>query len=267
MADRWSSPPRPQVTGTSSVARAAELLASASRGVALTGAGISAESGIPTFRGAGGLWTQYDPIKVASIETFMEDPKAYWQVARERGTAILAAEPNPGHYALAGLEQGGHLAAVITQNTDGLHQDAGSSRVIELHGSGRTVECLDCGTREGRRDVQQRLDFQMPPRCRICGGVFLKPTVVLFGEPMPAAAVAEATALAEAADVMLVVGSSLVVYPAAEIPLIAVRAGAPMIVVNAEPTPFDELAEVVIHARSGEVLPELAYLALRSEGE
>jgi NAD-dependent deacetylase len=191
----------------------------------------------------------------------MEDPKAYWSVARERGPAVLAAEPNPGHYALAALEDAGHLVAIVTQNTDGLHQDAGSVRVIELHGSGRTVQCLDCGTRESRRDVQQRLELQMPPRCRICGGAFLKPTVVLFGEPMPAEAVAAASRLAEAADVMLVVGTSLVVYPAADIPLIAVRAGASLIVVNAEPTPFDRLAEVVIHGQAGEVLPELVYRA------
>jgi len=245
-----------------SVHRAARLLAGARRAVALTGAGISAESSIPTFRGAGGLWTQYDPIKVASIDTFMADPKAYWSVARERGPAVLAAEPNPGHYALAGLEGSGHLAAVVTQNTYGLHQDAGSARVIELHGSGRTVQCLDCGSRESRRDVQQRLEFQMPPRCRICGGTFLKPTVVLFGDPMPPGEVAEATRLAEEADVMLVVGSSLVVYPAADLPLIALRAGVPLIVVNAEPTPFDKLAEVVIHGKACEVLPELAYRAI-----
>jgi NAD-dependent deacetylase len=248
----------------SPISRAAELLKAASRGVALTGAGISAESGIPTFRGAGGVWTQYDPIKVASIDTFMEDPKVYWSVARERGPAVLAAHPNPGHHALAGLEQAGHLAAVVTQNTDGLHQDAGSVRVIELHGSGRTVQCLDCGTRESRSDVQQRLEFQMPPVCRICGGTFLKPTVVLFGEPIPPGAVADAMQLAEEADVMLVVGSSLVVYPAADIPLVAVRAGVPLIVVNAEPTPFDAMAEVVIHGKAGEVLPEIAWRTINS---
>ena len=247
-----------------SIERAAELVASASRGVVLTGAGVSAESGIPTFRGEGGLWTKYDPVKVATIGTFLEDPAVYWTVARERGPAVLSAEPNPGHYALAGLEQSGHLVAVVTQNTDGLHQDAGTMRVIELHGSGRTVECLDCGTREARKEVQLRLEFQMPPRCRVCGGMFLKPTVVLFGEAMPADAVAEATDLARNADVMVVVGSSLVVYPAAEIPMVAVRAGAPLIVVNAEPTPYDHLAEVVIRGRSGEVLPELAYRALTS---
>jgi NAD-dependent deacetylase len=243
-----------------SVQRAAELLFGASSGVAVTGAGVSAESGIPTFRGSGGLWSQYDPVKVASLDNFMRDPSAYWTVARERGPAVLAARPNPGHHALAGLENAGHLVAVVTQNTDGLHQDAGSRHVIELHGSGRTVQCLDCGSRETRADVQARLAVEMPPRCRMCGGVFLKPTVVLFGEAMPIPAVEEAFALARAADVMLVVGSSLVVYPAAQVPLAAVEAGAALIVINAEPTPIDRFAEVVIRGRSGEVLPELAAL-------
>ena len=242
------------------IERAAELMTGAHTGVALTGAGISAESGIPTFRGAGGLWSQYDPVKVASIDNFLQDPSAYWKVAKERGPAVLAARPNPGHHALAALERAGHLIAVVTQNTDGLHQDAGSRRVIELHGSGRTVRCLDCGWRESRAEVQARLESEMPPRCKVCGGVFLKPTVVLFGEAMPVPAVEEAFALARAADVMLVVGSSLVVYPAANIPSAAVERGAALIVVNAEPTPLDRIAEVVIRGRAGEVLPELAAL-------
>jgi NAD-dependent deacetylase len=242
------------------VQRAAELLAAASSGLALTGAGVSAESGIPTFRGEGGLWTKFDPVKVASIDYFLADPSAYWRVSRDRGRIALAARPNPGHEALAALEATGHLAAIVTQNTDGLHQDSGSRRVIEVHGSGRTVQCLDCGFREPRSDVQARLEVEMPPRCRSCGGIFLKPTVVLFGEPLPQPAVQEAFALARDSDVMLVVGSSLVVYPAAEIPLTAVRAGARMIVVNAEPTPFDDLAEVVIRGRSGELLPEIVRL-------
>src|SRR3984893_5512572 len=232
-----------------SVQRAAEMLSGARRAVALTGAGVSAESGIPTCRGVGGLWSQYDPVKVASIDNFLADPSAYWKVSRERGPAVLAARPNPGH-----------LAAVVTQNTDGLHQDAGSKRVIELHGTGRVVQCLDCGARERRADVQARLTTEMPPRCRTCGGIFLKPTVVLFGEAMPVQAVEEAFALARAADVMLVVGSSLAVYPAAHIPTAAVESGAALIVVNAEPTPVDAFAQVVIHGRSGEVLPELAAL-------
>jgi NAD-dependent deacetylase len=242
------------------VERAADMLATARRGLALTGAGVSAESGIPTFRGEGGLWKHYDPIQTASIAYFMADPSAYWKVSRERGRVALAARPNPGHIALAALEEAGLIMAVVTQNTDGLHRDSGSRRVIELHGSGRTVECLDCGRREPRAEVQARLDVEMPPRCPACGGTFLKPTVVLFGEPMPQAAMQEAYELARRADVMLVVGSSLAVYPAADIPLAAVRSGARMIVINAEPTPFDRLAEIVIHGRSGEVLPEIVRL-------
>jgi NAD-dependent deacetylase len=242
------------------VERAAELIGAARSAVALTGAGVSAESGIPTFRGEGGLWTKYDPVKVSSIDTFLANPTGYWEVARERGNVALAAHPNPGHEALAALESQGRLAAVITQNTDGLHQAAGSKRVVELHGSGRTVECLVCGAREPRSEVQARLDAEMPPRCRSCSGTLLKPTVVFFGEAMPPAAVAEAYDLAGSSDVMLVVGSSLVVYPAADVPLAAVRSGARLIVINAEPTPFDRLAEVVIHGRSGELLPQIAQL-------
>lgn len=242
------------------IAHAAELIGVARRGLALTGAGVSAESGIPTFRGAGGLWTRYDPVKVASIEYFMADPSAYWNVSKERGRVALAARPNPGHHALAALEAGGRLVAVVTQNTDGLHQDSGSRTVIEVHGSSRTVQCLDCGNREPRSEVQARLDVEMPPRCGICGGTFLKPTVVLFGEPLPQEAIQQAFTLARQADVMLVVGSSLVVYPAADIPLVAVRSGAQLIVINAEPTPFDELAAVVVRGKSGEVLPEIVKL-------
>jgi NAD-dependent deacetylase len=242
------------------VERAAELLGGARHGVALTGAGVSQESGIPTFRGQGGLWTQYDPVKVASIDSFLADPAAYWRVSRERGRVALAAKPNAGHVALAELEAAGRLVGVITQNTDGLHQDAGSRNVVELHGSGRTVECLTCGRREPRADVQARLEVEMPPRCPSCGGERLKPTVVLFGEPMPAAQVERAFELAAAADVMLVVGSSLVVFPAAEVPLVALRGGAALIVVNAEPAPVDGLAAIVIRGRAGEVLPAIARL-------
>ena len=234
-----------------SVDRAAELLGAARSAVALTGAGVSAESGIPTFRGEGGLWTKYDPIKVSSIDTFLADPTGYWEVARERGGLALAARPNPGHEALAALESQGRLVAVITQNTDGLHQAAGSTRVIELHGSGRIVECLECGAREPRAEVQARLDAEMPPRCRSCGRGLLKPTVVLFGEPMPLPAVDDALQL-----VTELVTNSI----RHDVPLAAVRAGARLIVINAEPTPFDRLAEVVIHGRSGEVLPQILTL-------
>lgn len=248
----------------SDLERAAELIAKARHGVAFTGAGISAESGIPTFRGEGGLWRRYDPFKVSSIESFLADPSSYWSVARERGRESLAAEPNRAHVALAALEAAGHLRAVVTQNTDGLHAAAGSARVIELHGSGRRVRCLDCGAEESRAEVQQRLEDELPPRCRACGGIHIKPTVVFFGEAMPVAATAAAFELARACDLMLVVGSSLVVYPAADVPATAAEAGAPLVIVNAEPTPLDEAATVVIHGRAGEVLPRLAELAARN---
>ena len=243
--------------------RAAELISRAYRGVAFTGAGASAESGIRTFRGEGGLWTQYDPFKVSSIDFFLQDPAAYWSVSKERYEAYRQARPNAGHVALAAMEEARVLRAVVTQNTDGLHVQAGSANVIELHGSGRTVACLDCGTREPREDVQARLDQEMPPRCRMCGGSHIKPTVVFFGEPMPVVAVERAFTAARDCDLMLVVGSSLVVYPAAGVPVAAVEAGAPLVIVNDEPTPLDELADVVIRGRSGEVLPRLLELSGR----
>lgn len=237
--------------------RAAQLVAAARRGVALTGAGVSAESGIRTFRGQNGLWKQYDPFKVSSIDSFLQDPAAYWQVSRERWRTYQQARPNPGHYALAELEEGGHLVAIVTQNTDNLHREAGSRRLVELHGNGRTVRCLDCGATEPRAEVQARLDSELPPHCRTCGGTHIKPAVVFFGEALPPAAAAEAFALAQECDLMLVVGSSLTVRPAADVPAAAAEGGAPLVIVNDEPTYMDELATVVLRGRSGEILPEL----------
>jgi NAD-dependent deacetylase len=245
---------------------AAELLARSRRGIVFTGAGVSTESGIRDFRGPNGLWKQYDPYKTADIRYFMEDPARYWTIALERWRTYKEAHPNPGHYAIAAMEEAGHVGAVVTQNTDGLHAAAGSRTVIELHGNGREVVCLDCGGREPRGAVQARLETEMPPRCRLCGGTFIKPAVVFFGEALPQAALVEAYARAAAADLVLVVGSSLQVYPAADIPLEAMRAGAPMIIVNEEPTPFDELAQVVIRAKSGAVLPDLLEQAQQLAG-
>ncbi len=243
-----------------SLFRAGELIAAARHGIAFTGAGISAESGIQTYRGQGGLWNTADP-KFASIEYFLSDPAGYWTGARERGARLLAARPNLAHEALVELERLGHLEGVVTQNVDGLHELAGTRRLVELHGNGRTVVCLDCGASEPRASVQARLEREMPPRCRACGGRRLKPAAVFFGEQMPVRAVREAFDLAAACDLMLVVGSSLVVYPAAEVPLTALEAGAPLIIVNVEPTPYDDLAAVVIVGKAGEVLPELKRIA------
>jgi NAD-dependent deacetylase len=245
------------------LARAAELVAAARRGVAFTGAGVSAESGIRTFRGQDGLWRQYDPYKVASIEGFRKDPSFYWRVASEGWRMFREARPNHGHTALAALEEAGHLAGVVTQNTDGLHRDAGTRTLIELHGNGRTVRCLDCGATEPRADVQARLEHELPPRCRVCGGDHVKPDVVFFGEALPSAAMMEAFRMARACDLMLVVGSSLQVYPAADVPEVARERGAPLVIVNDEPTPMDVAATVVLRGRSGEVLPELLRLATR----
>jgi NAD-dependent deacetylase len=222
---------------------------------------VSAESGIRTFRGEDGLWKEYDPYKVSSLEYFLRDPAYYWRVSRQRWPAFAAARPNAAHRALADMERDGRLAAVVTQNTDGLHLDAGTRRLLELHGSGRVVRCLDCGNEEPRASVQERLATELPPHCLRCHGVHIKPAVVFFGEAMPAAAVRESLRLAQECDVMLVVGSSLQVYPAADVPLTASESNAPLVIVNAEPTPFDRLAEVVLRGRAGEILPRLGALA------
>jgi NAD-dependent deacetylase len=239
----------------------AALLRSARSAIAFTGAGISVESGIPHFRGEGGLWTKFDPYKVAHIDTFRRDPAQYWTYSLEHRRAD--AEPNPAHRALVDLEQRGHLRAVITQNTDGLHQKAGSGQVIELHGSSLSVVCLDCEARFPRADIDRLNREHCPPSCPSCGGQFLKPTVVLFGEALPEAALREAQVLAMAADVVLIVGSSLQVYPAAGIPRLARQHGAQLCIINAEPTPYDDVAAAVIHGKAGEVLPEIVRRSLQ----
>jgi NAD-dependent deacetylase len=234
---------------------AAALLRPARSTIAFTGAGISVESGIPHFRGEGGLWTKFDPYKVAHIQTFRKDPAQYWTYSLEHRRAD--AEPNPAHRALVELELRGHLCAVVTQNTDGLHQKAGSSEVVELHGSSHGVVCLDCDARFPRAQIDALNREHCPPSCPSCGGRFLKPTVVLFGEALPEAALRQAQRLAMAADVVLIVGSSLQVYPAAGIPRLARQHGAQLCIINAEPTPFDDVAAVVVQGKAGEILPEI----------
>jgi NAD-dependent protein deacetylase/lipoamidase len=234
---------------------AATLLGQSRSGVAFTGAGISAESGIPVYRGEGGLWTKFDPYKVAHIDTFRKDPAQYWSYSLNHRRTD--AQPNAAHGAVVDLERRGHLRAVITQNTDGLHQKAGSGHVVELHGSSHSVVCLDCESRFPRGDVDRMNREHCPPNCPSCGGRYLKPTVVMFGEALPADALQEAQALATAADLILIVGSSLQVYPAAGIPRLAREYGAELCIINAEPTPFDRLAAVVIQGKAGEVLPQI----------
>jgi NAD-dependent deacetylase len=225
--------------------------------VAFTGAGLSAESGIPTYRGAGGLWSKYDPSKYASIDYFMQDPSYYWNFFRDERYPILSkAEPNAAHHALAVLEKEGRLQLVITQNIDGLHQAAGQKSVCELHGNTRQIICLDCGKVFPMEDIYKRVaGGDTPPRCA-CGGM-LKPDVVLFGEALPQEALMQAHQASQLCDTFLVIGSSLVVYPAAQMPAVAKQSGAALVIINIDPTPLDDAADLVIHGSAAEVLGAL----------
>jgi NAD-dependent deacetylase len=217
--------------------------------VVLTGAGISTESGIPDFRSPTGIWAEVDPFEVASIQAFRRDPERVWSFYRARIHSLLEAEPNAGHLALAELERRGFVAAVVTQNIDTLHSRAGSEQVVEVHGSIRVAECLRCHWCQGTEGVLAQLEEQPAPLCEHCGEI-LKPGVTLFGELLPAGAIERATELARSAGLMLVVGSSLEVWPAAGLPLEA-RAVA---IVNQGPTALDDRAVLRIDAPAGEAL-------------
>ena len=238
--------------------KAAQFVRDAKQSVAFTGAGISEESGIPTYRDTDGLWTKYDPSKYASIDYFLHDPSYYWRFFREVRYPLLfeKAKPNPGHQALVELERMGSLRCVITQNIDGLHQEAGSGRVIELHGNTRIIHCLECKKELTAEKAYAITETQIPPPCPKCGGI-LKPAVVFFGESLPEQALREAYAEAEACDLLLAIGSSLVVYPAAHIPVRAKECGANLVVISTEPTAMDSMADIVIHDKAGTVLPEI----------
>jgi NAD-dependent deacetylase len=214
----------------------------------LTGAGVSTESGIPDFRSAGGIWAQYDPYEVASIDAFHRDPERVWEFYALRLDVLADAAPNPAHVALAELESRGIVQAVITQNVDGLHAAAGSRDVIPVHGSIATAVCLSCTRRE--EHVRELLPL---PHCADCGTV-LKPGVVMFGELLPVAAIDRATALAQSAGLLLVVGTSLEVWPVAGLPEEALRHGGKLAIVNRDPTPYDARADLVVHDSAGEVL-------------
>ncbi len=241
------------------IRRAADLLAEARRAVALTGAGFSTPSGIPDFRSPGsGLWTRVDPMEVGSLMAFRRQPERFYQWFQELAATLLAAEPNVAHLALAELEQAGMVAGVVTQNIDGLHQRAGSSIVCEVHGHLRQATCISCFASEPTEEhLRQFVRTGSPPRCSQCGG-FLKPDVILFGEQLPHDQIFAARRLFEAADLVLVGGSSLEVTPISEFPYAAVQAGARLLIVNREPTYLDPRADVVIHADVAEVLPQLA---------
>jgi NAD-dependent protein deacetylase/lipoamidase len=233
-----------------SAERIAELIVERQPCVVLTGAGVSTESGIPDFRSAGGIWAHFDPMEYATIDAFRRDPEKVWDFYSQRLGVLTDARPNPAHQTIAELERRGLVEAVITQNVDRLHERAGSTKVIEVHGSLRTSSCLDCGHREPFDRVVELLPV---PHCERCGAV-LKPDVVMFGELLPEEALDRAFELARRASLFLVVGSSLEVYPVAGLPDEALAAGATLVIVNKGKTPYDRRADLKVEASAGETL-------------
>jgi NAD-dependent deacetylase len=222
--------------------------------VALTGAGVSTESGIPDFRSQSGMWARFDPLEYATIGAFRRDPEKVWRFYAPRFAMLTEAEPNPAHRALAELERRGLLQAVVTQNIDLLHERAGNRDVIEVHGSISTSTCPACRARYPLAAVLDLLEAgRGAPRCARCDAV-VKPDVVFFDELLPPEAIDRAYALAERAALLLVVGSSLEVYPVAGLPGITLAAGGKVAIVNQGPTPMDERASLRIEGSAGEVL-------------
>ncbi len=238
---------------------AVNLLRQATYAVALTGAGHSTRSGIPDFRSPNsGLWETWNPAEVASIHGFRHNPARFYDWIRPLAHTLLNAEPNIAHHALARMEAIGRLQSVITQNIDMLHTRAGSRTVYELHGHLREATCIHCfAVYPAAEHIERFLEHDTIPTCPDCGHI-LKPNVILFGEQLPARALAAARREAQRCDVMLVAGSSLEVYPAAGLPVQAKEAGARLVFVNLRPTELDPLADVVIHADVVDVLPQIA---------
>jgi NAD-dependent deacetylase len=238
------------------VGRLAELIRERGPAVVLTGAGISTESGIPDFRSPTGIWAQYDPAEYATIEAFRADPRKVWSFYSVRLRVLVEAEPNPGHAALADLERAGHVSAVVTQNIDGLHQRAGSTDVVEVHGSIRTSTCPGCGASYRLDELLTLLAASAAPVCPACGAI-VKPDVVMFGELLPEAAIDRAFALARDAGVLLVVGSTLEVWPVSTLPDETLGHGGRLAIVNRGPTAADGRAAVKVDGDAGETLAAL----------
>jgi NAD-dependent deacetylase len=235
----------------------ASLVRSASRGVAFTGAGISTESGIPDFRGPKGVWTTETPVY---YQEFMADRAARVR-AWERGVRMFRrcsdARPNDGHLVIAELERRGHIAAVVTQNIDGLHRDAGSTDVIELHGTNRYAACQHCGKEWPTADIVARVEKgEAAPECDACAGP-IKTRTISFGQAMPEAEMRRATEVTLKADLFISIGSSLVVEPAASFPRLAKQAGASLVIINNQETPLDGIADLVIRKPIGETMNEV----------
>ena len=238
------------------IEKVAQWIATAKRTVVFAGAGLSTESGIPDFRSPGGVWDRYDPQdfyfqNFLSSETSREK---YWKMSTEMYEPMKKAQPNPAHLAIAEMEELGKLDCVITQNVDGLHFKAGNSeeRVLQLHGTAMHVSCLSCRKSYDRDMIQQRLRKTggKAPRCDDCGG-FLKPATISFGQSMPEKETEEAHRRSSLCDLFIVIGSSLVVHPAASMPLVAKQNGARLVIINRDPTPYDDMADAVIHGQAG----------------
>ncbi len=244
-----------------SIETLAELIVRSRRIVVFTGAGASTESGIADFRSRGGIWDKYNPedFYFQKFLTSEESREKYWQMSTELYESLREAEPNPVHLAIAELEKLDKLDCVITQNIDGLHQKAGNSRekVIELHGNALSVSCLSCRRKYDRNLVQQRIrkGFRVP-RCDSCDGL-LKPDTISFGQAMPERETNLAYERSSVSDLFIVVGSSLLVQPAAYMPLRAKQAGAKLVIVNRDPTPHDGYADVVINGVAGEIMARI----------
>ncbi|HKY49236.1 MAG TPA: Sir2 family NAD-dependent protein deacetylase [Acidimicrobiia bacterium] len=250
---------------------AVRILSAAPRILAFTGAGISTESGIPDFRGPDGLWTKVDPEDF-TISRYLANPdlrRRGWRMHLEGRLwgARARIDPNPGHHALVDLWRAGRLAGCVTQNVDGLHLKAGlpEAAVAELHGNVRAVRCLDCNRRWATEEILQRVEAgEEEPRCGVCGGI-VKTMTVMFGEQLPAEELERAWEMAAAADAVLAIGSTLGVWPAAEIPFSAAQRGRPLVIVNQGPTEMDRLASVLIEGAAGAVLPALVREILGNE--
>ncbi|MBI5653126.1 MAG: NAD-dependent deacylase [Chloroflexi bacterium] len=240
------------------ILQAAKLIKNSKHTVALTGAGVSTPSGIPDFRSPGsGLWEKHDPMEVASIWGFNAHPETFYEWMRPMSQLMAQARPNPAHTALAELEDLGLIRAIITQNIDGLHQDAGSKRVLEVHGHTRAMTCIRCFHQCDAKPLTEKfLADGAVPICQVCGGV-LKPNVVLFGEMMPVSVMFEAEQETKKCDIVLVAGSSLEVAPAGDLPLVAKKNGAKIIIVNKGATVADAHAAIVIREDVASALPKI----------
>ncbi len=228
----------------------------------LTGAGISAESGVPTFRGAEGLWKKFKPEELANFDAFISNPALVWEWYEYRRRLIHSVQPNPGHHALVELERLIEDFTLVTQNVDNLHRRAGSRRILELHGNIERSYCIACGTPENGNQLDPG---EIVPRCRACGGL-MRPDVFWFGETLPEEIFQQAEAAADRADLFLCIGTSSIVYPAASLPLSAKRAGAFVVELNTEATDLSPRADVVLRSKSGALLPAFVQTLKTSRG-